>query len=107
MCPMRSFIESLPPDRRNVMLSAITEVLEPNGLELVKSAWLKALGSGLHEFRIRRPAVVLRVFCHFHGDRIVLLLSGYDKGGDDSSRRQDREIAKARKHLAAWQRHHR
>ena len=81
-------------------------------------------GKGVHEFRIRHDAdeianmfgasrrsgqgsrrrILLRVFVHFHGDRIVLLLSGYDKGGDPSERRQQREILAARRHLGAWQR---
>jgi hypothetical protein len=47
--------------------------------------------------------VLLRVFVHFHGKRVVLLLSGYDKGDDPSDRRQRREISRARKRLTAWQ----
>jgi ribosome-binding protein aMBF1 (putative translation factor) len=35
------------------------------------------------------------------GRKIILLLSGYDKGKDQSVRRQDREIAKARKVMTA------
>lgn len=33
------------------------------------------------------------------GQKIILLLNGYDKGQDDSSRRQQGEIEKARKLL--------
>jgi hypothetical protein len=46
--------------------------------------------------------VLLRVFVHFHGDKVILLLSGYDKGEDPSKKRQEREIAAARKYLRAW-----
>ena len=75
--------------------------------------------AGLYEFRVRSTAaeieamfagappgakvgerVLLRVFFHPHGDRIVLLLGGYDKGADPSERRQAREISIARKRLA-------
>lgn len=83
---------------------------------------LKALGEGLHEFRIRhtaaeiaemfggeppdvkhpREAVLLRVFVHFHGNRVVLLIAGYDKGTDPSRKRQDSEIARARKLLTQF-----
>ena len=46
--------------------------------------------------------VLIRVFVHFHGDRVVLLLSGYDKGSDPSDRRQSTAIAKARRYLIEW-----
>ncbi|MGP5124810.1 hypothetical protein ACTXJU_18305, partial [Glutamicibacter ardleyensis] len=46
--------------------------------------------------------VLLRIFCTFRGNRIVLLFQGYDKGKDPSSKRQEREIKQARKHLRAW-----
>ena len=48
--------------------------------------------------------ILLRLFVHFHGARVVLLLHGYDKSADDSPRRQQREIAEARKRLGAWRR---
>jgi hypothetical protein len=47
-----------------------------------------------------REAVLLRVFVHFYGTKVVLLLGGYDKGEDPKPRRQQREIAPARKLLA-------
>ena len=68
--------------------------------DLIRTEWLKALGEGLHEFRVRHDAdeiarmlegelpevdgqpekVLLRVFVHFCGQKVVLLLGGYDKG---------------------------
>lgn len=76
-------------------------------------------GSGLFEFRIRhdeavirgkageedqgeRGEVLLRIFCHAYGQRIVLLLGGYDKGTDPSTRRQSREIESARGRLRSF-----
>jgi hypothetical protein len=75
------------------------------------SEWLKPLGDGLHEFRVRHSAeevsrmfadelpgtapaepVLLRVSVHFHGNNVVLLLSGHDKGEDPSEKRQQRAI---------------
>lgn len=35
--------------------------------------------------------------------KIVLLLNGYDKGADPSEKRQQREIATARKRLTAFE----
>jgi hypothetical protein len=46
--------------------------------------------------------ILLRVFVHFHGDRVVLLLGGYDKGRYPKSRRQQREIREARRLLAQF-----
>ena len=80
----------------------------------------KHLGKGLFEFRVRhdesvirgkagqssagRPtAVLLRMFCHAYGERIVLLLGGYDKGAAPSKKRQDAEIETARRRLRSFQ----
>ena len=57
-------------------------------------------------FRVKAPSaaaspekVLLRVFVHFYGDRIALLLGGYDKGRYPQKKRQQKEIARARKLL--------
>lgn len=104
------------------LATAIEEILEKDGLSLASTPWLKALGEGLHEFRVRHDAttikalyndsgaskpskpakILLRLFVHFHGQKVVLLLHGYDKGTDDSPRRQNKEIEEARKRLRAW-----
>jgi hypothetical protein len=42
--------------------------------------------------------------CHAHGQRLILLLAGYDKGEQPSPRRQQAEIDLARTRLAEWQR---
>jgi len=47
-------------------------------------------------------SVLLRIFCTFHGSKVVLLFQGYDKGADASEKRQQREIRSARRHLKAW-----
>lgn len=102
--------------------AAIEHVLCARGLDLVATEWLKAIGEGLHEFRVRHSEseirqmwqqssasthkppgkILLRVFVHFHGDRVILLVSGYDKGKDPSGPHQAKEIKKARKALTAW-----
>ena len=48
--------------------------------------------------------ILLRVFCHAHGDRVILLVGGYDKGEHPSPRRQNAEIELARTRLRDWQR---
>ena len=47
--------------------------------------------------------VLLRVFFHAHGDKLILLLGGYDKGKDPSKKRQKREIEEARRLLKQFQ----
>ena len=46
--------------------------------------------------------ILLRVFCHVHGDRIVLLLGGYNKGERPSARHQQAQIELAKTRLKAW-----
>lgn len=118
------FYLGLPEYKQAVLEAAITHVLAVRGIDVCRGEWGKPLGNGLYEFRVRRSLqailseagepippdlvaadvqVLLRVLCTFHGDRIVLLLCGYDKGTDPSSKRQSREVTKARKLLAEWQ----
>ena len=78
---------------------------------------------GIFEFRIRHDAasilserglpvpkeleegsseILLRVFCHAQGKKVVLLLAGYDKGKEPSSKRQNTEIKRAKQRLTRW-----
>lgn len=120
--PFERFVEGLTDFKFVALDTAIEQVLSTRGLGLVRTEWLKALGEGLHEFRVRHSAdevarmfggdaptidgrpekVLLRVFVHFHGQKVVLLLGGYDKGADPKDRRQQREIAQARRLLAQF-----
>jgi hypothetical protein len=120
--PFERFVEGLSDLKFAAVDAAIRHVLAVRGLELVQTEWLKALGQGLHEFRVRHDAdeiarmfggrasgksarrepVLLRVFVHFYGAKVVLLLGGYDKGADPKPRRQQREIAEARRLLAQF-----
>lgn len=120
--PVEQWMES---DLTNVelaaLLSALEHVLSRRGVGVCGTEWGKQLGGGLFEFRIRHTAseiarmhggpveggkpagkVLLRVFCHAYGAKVVLLLNGYDKGADPSERRQQREIALARKRLTRF-----
>lgn len=119
------FFNGLPDYEQAVLTAAITEVLQVRGIDVCSGEWGKPLGGGLYEFRVRRSLqsilkeagssvpdglagidrqVLLRVFCTFHGQRIVLLYSGYDKRKDPSRKRQDREIVRARKIHRQWKR---
>lgn len=42
------------------------------------------------------------MFCHAFRAKVVLLVNGHDKGADPSKRRQESEIALARKRVARF-----
>lgn len=121
--PVEQWMESdLTDVELAALLSALEHILSHRGVGVCGTEWGKQLGGGLFEFRIRHTAseiarmhgapveggkpagkVLLRVFCHAYGAKVVLLLNGYDKGADPSERRQQREIALARKRLTRFQ----
>ena len=101
--------------------SALRLILATHGVDVCGSPYGRQSRRGLFEFRLDEdratlqhkwsgasagpsPArsgerILLRVFCHATDDQVVLLLGGYDKGGDPSPHRQPREIARARARL--------
>lgn len=121
-CPVERWLDSLSVGKFVAIDAAIRHLLERQGLDLAGSSWLKPLKQGLYEFRVRSTAaeivrmygdaghvppedsesILLRLFVAFQGNRVVLLLDGYGKGADPSPKRQQREIAAARKLLTAW-----
>jgi len=120
--PYERFISDLSDVKFAALDAAMRRVLAVRGIDLVRTEWLKALGNGLHEFRVRHDAdeiahmfgdetpdrtgrrekILLRVFVHFYGTKVVLLVGGYDKGADPKEKRQQREIGHARKLLAQF-----
>ncbi len=100
----------------------MSEILERYGIDVCETEYGKQLGGGLFEFRLRHDSdeiiakhttktpdgevderpIFLRVFCHAYGNKIVLLLAGYDKSGDVSKKRESREIEVARARLAEF-----
>ena len=105
--PALDWIRDLDRRKRRILGTAMAEILQAQGVGVCGTPFGKQLGNGLFEFRLRDDELLLRVFCHAYGTRIVLLLSGYDKGEDPTQRRQQREIAEARKRLEAWRRQRR
>jgi hypothetical protein len=117
------WFSSLDPYKQAVLSAAIENVLETYGMDICSMEWGKSLGGGLYEFRIRQSlhavmtfgkidsakakpgedqTVLMRVFVAFYGEKVVLLMTGYDKGKDSSAKRQNKEIAKARSLLTSW-----
>jgi hypothetical protein len=116
---LRWLREELSPRKRRALGTAMRRVLQLLGIGVCDSEFGKQLGKGLFEFRLRgselqkgcgsdeprdpgEARMLLRVFCHAYGDRIVLLVGGYDKGEDPSPKRQNAEIVLARRRLKDW-----
>jgi phage-related protein len=100
--PAREWLLSLDSEKRAMAIAAIETFLAEMGLNVCSTEHGKQLGKGLFELRIRGDEVLLRIFCHAYGEKIVLLLGGYDKGTRSGSRHQDKEIEKARKRLRSF-----
>jgi phage-related protein len=118
--PVHEWItRDLSPFQRRSLGVAMSEILQRHGIQVCGSEYGKQLGQGLFEFRLRhgadeiaamfttrkpdardREAILLRVYCHAYGDKIVLLLAGYDKLSSPSKKRENAEITLARRRLA-------
>jgi hypothetical protein len=114
--PYLTFRSSLNPYEAELLDLCVEEILARAGINVCETNWGKALGAGLYEFRIHRSintlvnhlgierpgkykgdkAKLLRVFFTVEGQKIILLLSGYDKGKDRSPRKQQKMIEVAR-----------
>ena len=103
-----------------VVRGLLLEVLALEGMSLASGTLLKALGSGLWEFRIgrnlksvlksvgislppnsRNRKVLVRVFCSFE-DEGILLLGCFDKLRNGSDRAQNIAIQNARSLLLTF-----
>lgn len=114
---LRWLREELTPAKRRALGHAMNEILQLLGVGVCATKFGKRLGEGLFEFRLGRDLreiapvgetdsgkLLLRVFCHAHGNRLILLVGGYDKGKHPSPRRQNAEITLVRARLRDWRR---
>lgn len=113
-------VQELDDSKVEALQAALEEVLAVNGSALIGTKWMHKVvnGDGVYEFRIDNDEgqiqartgtsdpdvdddtavdVLVRVFFIFDGQRVILLLSAYDKGEDDSAKRQNREIEEAKR----------
>ncbi len=119
--PALTFMQSLAPLKRRAIGVALNEFLCHLGPDVVRTDFGKSLGGGLYEFRVDQDAeqilrkagkdpkpepeegkILLRVFFHPHGRKLILLLSGYDKGEHTSKAYQNAQIEEARGLLSRW-----
>jgi hypothetical protein len=119
--PALAFMRSLPGMKKRAIGVAINEVLQYLGPDVADGNFGRSLGGGLYEFRLDQDAeqilrrtgkkprperdrgkILLRLFFHPHGNKLLLLLSGYDKGARPSKTHQKEQIDEARKMLNRW-----
>ncbi|GAB2469172.1 hypothetical protein [Xylanimonas ulmi] len=100
--PFASWFDRLEEQDQAIVDAVLTRVVATLGIGVCSTEWGKALGDGLYEVRMRcslnailnrgrstelEPlqmaggdrTVLLRLFCTFHGNKVVLLFQGYDK----------------------------
>lgn len=118
----RKQLDRLRPELQMLVKLALTEILAKEGLSLASSSWLRFVGDGVWEFRIGRSfkavyskagieeyehnsklKVLLRIFCSFEGNRI-LLLGCYDKQRHSDGKRQAKAIRSAKEELLTLKR---
>jgi hypothetical protein len=123
--PVLDFLRELDEFKEQALAAALRNVLAYEGIGVCGSSWGKWVqgAPGIFEFRVRHDAatilrerglpvpeqlqdahsaILLRVFCHAHGKKVVLLLAGYDKGKEPSAKRQNAEIKRAKQRLTRW-----
>ncbi len=123
--PVLDFLRGLDELKEQSLAAALRNVLAYEGIGVCGSSWGKWVqgAPGVFEFRVRHDAatilrerglpvpeqldethtgILLRVFCHAHGKKVILLLAGYDKGKEPSARRQNAEIKRAKTRLTRW-----
>jgi Gp49-like protein DUF891 len=102
--PVRYWLlAELSAQERRTVGAALYQILQQQGVGVCGTAFGRQLDRGLFEFRLRDGSLLVRIFCHALGDRVILLLGAYDKGRDPSNRRQNQEITLARSRLTEWQ----
>ncbi len=124
--PVRDWLrDDLDRGKARALGVAMYHILQLEGVGVCGTEYGKPISKGLFEFRLRHSArevlqnlgllpaseprvkseerVLLRVYCHAHGSKVILLLAGYDKGDAPSKRREQKEIRLAETRLKDFQ----
>lgn len=72
------FVKSLSEKMQDKVVKAIQYV---ETLQIVPEKYLKHIEGtkGLYEIRVKFSSDIIRIFCFFDGERMVILLSGFQK----------------------------
>jgi len=124
--PVRDWLrDDLDRSKARALGVAMHYILQQEGVGVCGTEYGKPISKGLFEFRLRHSAqemlhnlgllppdeprtqaeehVLLRVYCHAYGDKVILLLAGYDKGEAPSKKREQTEIRTAEARLKDFQ----
>lgn len=121
---LRWMREELSPSERRALGLAMRHYLQAEGASLSHNKrFCEPVGDGVYEFKLRynlkdltrrlklpykrtgsedTEDMMLRVFFHQHGDKVVLLLHGYDKGANPGVRHQQAQIKLAKERKDRW-----
>ncbi len=119
--PVREWLQKLDRSKARALGVALFHILQQEGVGVCKTEYGKPISKDLFEFRLRHSAqevlhnlgllppeetrakrerdILLRVYCHAHGDKVILLVAGYDKGDAPSKGREEQEIRLAESRL--------
>ena len=122
--PVKDWLNKLEKDepaKYDAVVYGLQEILAKQGINVCSTDFGENLGGGLYEFKLRQDHaqllsrvqphlkgtvpdgpevdVLIRVFFAAYGDKIILLLNGYDKRKDPSAKRQGKEIKLARRRI--------
>lgn len=119
--PVATWLKNLPQDTKHAVGRAMQFVLQRHGIDVCNTRYGKQLKDGLFEFRlddtineIRHMSgqpplskggdekLLVRIFCHAHGKKLILLLGGYDKLQHPSKPYQNQQIELAKARLTDW-----
>jgi len=124
--PVRDWLRNdLDRSKARALGVAMFHILQQEGVGVCATENGKPISKGVFEFRLRHSAqemlhnlgllppdepraqaeehVLLRVYCHAYGNKVILLLAGYDKGEAPSKQREAREIRTAEARLKDFQ----
>jgi phage-related protein len=127
---LRWIKEALTPTKRRALGTAMRQILQQHGTDICSTEWGSHVAPKIMEFRLRMRGsqvinteaeiheidpeaakerfgldssedILLRVFFTARGEKLVLLLHGYDKGESPGHKHQQKQIDEAAKRLNA------
>lgn len=101
----KNYFENFLREQPRKVQDKIFKIIEAiETLERIPSNYLKHLtgSNGLYEARIKLGSNIWRVFCFFDGDKLVVLMNGFQK---KSQKTPKQEIEKALKIMKEYYKH--
>lgn len=101
----KNYFENFLREQPRKVQDKIFKIIEAiETLERIPSNYLKHLtgSNGLYEARIKLGSNIWRVFCFFDGDKLVVLMNGFQK---KSQKTPKQEIEKAFKIMKEYYKH--